>query len=61
MPKALITGSDGFVAHYLQDELYRQGIEVIPFDIRAGALKIFEIMSQFAGWSNGLYRTMYTT
>ena len=37
MKKALITGSQGFVGHYLRQELEQNGYEVTGLDIQAGA------------------------
>lgn len=37
MKKALITGSEGFVGHYLRDELEKHGYEVIGLDLQNGA------------------------
>ena len=36
MKKALITGSQGFVGHYLRQELESNGYEVTGLDLQAG-------------------------
>ena len=38
MKKALITGSQGFVGHYLRQELESNGYEVTGLDLQAGEM-----------------------